>query len=78
MHIHTYKHCMYKLYTSKQTNIHTYVCTYVQAYMHIALYVHTYVHTYSYNMGNCGLPDIIIYTQTPRAAGQRAEGVYIR
>ena len=30
----------------------------------------------SYTMGTSGLPDI--YTQSPRAAGPRAEGVYIR
>ena len=31
---------------------------------------------YSCNMGTSGLPDI--YTQSTRAAGPRAEGVYIR
>ena len=30
----------------------------------------------SYTMGSSGLPDI--YTQSPRAAGPRAEGVHIR
>ena len=30
----------------------------------------------SYTMGTSGLPDI--YTRSPRAAGPRAEGVYIR
>ena len=30
----------------------------------------------SYTMGMSGLPDI--YTQSPRAAGPRAEGAYIR
>ena len=30
----------------------------------------------SYTMGTSGLPDI--YTRSPRAAGLRAEGVYIR
>ena len=30
----------------------------------------------SYTMGTSGLPDI--YTQSPRATGPRAEGVYIR
>ena len=30
----------------------------------------------SYIMGTSGLPDI--YTQSPRAAGPRAEGAYIR
>ena len=30
----------------------------------------------SYTMGTNGLPDI--YTRSPRAAGPRAEGVYIR
>ena len=35
-----------------------------------------YVILYSCNMGTSGLPDI--YTQSTRAAGPRAEGVYIR
>ena len=30
----------------------------------------------SYTMGTSGLPDL--YTQSPRATGLRAEGVYIR
>ena len=41
------------------------------------LYTYIYIYIFnSYTMGTSGLPDI--YTQSPRAAGPRAEGVYIR
>ena len=44
-------------------------------YIYIYIYVYIYICN-SYTMGKRDLPDI--YTQSPRAAGPRAEGVYIR
>ena len=58
--------------------IHT--CMHVYMYMHA--YIHTCIHAYIYtlfnscNMGMSDLPDM--YAQSPRAAGPRAEGIYIR
>ena len=43
---------------------------------YVALLSHKFCHLSSYTMGTSGLPDI--HTQSPRAAGPKAEGVYIR
>ena len=52
-----------------------YIYIYIYIYIRI-IYNNIYVLLYSFNMGTSGLPDI--YTQSTRAAGSRAEGVYIR
>ena len=53
------------------TYIHMYIHTYVHTYIHT--YIHTYVHTYLRTYVHT-----YVYTQSLRAAGLRAEGVYIR
>ena len=42
----------------------------------ICTYNTSYLASYSYTMDKSGLPDM--YTQSPRTAGPRAEGVHIR
>ena len=45
--------------------------------LYTCIYIYIYIYIFnSYTMGTSGLTDI--YTRSPRAAGPRAEGVYIR